>query len=211
MTAMQATPGTALVPHVRVGFSAAADHPGAVVRLAGVSVWVALYDGATPIQKTEEFPPPPATWCIGPDGCPRLGLPPVYVLTADVVGADLPPSHIFRPDDLSGEALREKRHHALADMWLIKLFPEPKTAAPSSTPFDHLTQAIATAAAAGQWELVAKLNDTLNGLAGAAIAQSNPELAAAALGKMAQGSDQVPPSPGNRHDRRATDARGWRR
>lgn len=196
---MGANDNPTLTRHVRVTATEAVFTPvGSVpvlsIRLAGVDRWVMLYDGAAPLERADAFPPAPGQWTLGPDGAPCIGTPSVFTLTADVIGTGLPPPHIFRPDELSVWAIE----HVATEMLhqgLVRLFPSWSEKPSSSNPIEQITASIAHAAAAGQFEVVGKLSESLTAMA---------HLAARSVENVAvEGSIKTKPAIGNRHDRRA--------
>lgn len=185
------------VLNVRVGiatpaYSTNSGSPAASVRLAGVTKWLAIYDGGLPLAGPVAFPPSHGEWAIGPDGSPCLGVLPVFTLTADVEGIDLPPSHIFRPDELAGRAV-ETRLDDLIRNGHLKAFPA--WSATPSNPIEKLADAVSKAVQAGEFESAARLGETLAKLT---------EVGGAVLG-------MAPKEPagllGNRHARRADETR----
>lgn len=172
------TPGAAPVP--------ANSHQPVAVRLAGVIAWAALYDGGELIPRSETYPPPAGEWAMGPDGFPYLSSPPIFTLTADVIGTDLPPYHVFRPDELSAWTLKNVAGRMM-DQGFVRLFPDWATKPPQS-PIEQMTAAIAQATAAGQYDAAAKMSEALTSMA-----------KVAAQGSAGETADQ----PANRHQRRA--------
>ncbi len=171
-------------------------NPLLTIRLAGAVGWVALYDGGEMMRRSETFPPPPGEWAFGPGGSPCIVSPPVFTLTADVIGTDLPPSHIFRPDELSAWTLQHAAGRML-DEGFIKIFPS-WSGKPQQNPIEQMTAAIAKATAAGQYDAAARMSEALNSMANMA------KVAAQATGG-------VPPDQQANRRQRRTEVRGKRR
>lgn len=180
------------VPNVQVGCTPDPDNLDLhVIRLAGVQRWRMIYDGGAPLAKSETFPPAPGQWAVGPDGWPRIAVPPVFVVTADVVGTDLPPPYVFRIDDLCGLAI-DTRVKDLVAAGLLRPFPTWATTPPPDQrpPIQKLADAVDTAVAQGQFDVAGKLAEAMRSLATVAGME-----AAAMAARTSQPAPVVQPKP----------------